>query len=118
MENDDVFIYDGHSGLGAYLGLDVFPPVLKRPLELPRDKSQIFFFDGCSTFSYYNRDFFNLKASPEDPAGTKNLDILTTAIGAAFDIGARDDVALIVGLVDAKRPSWQKILRSIYEVKN
>ena len=116
MENDDLFIYDGHSGLGGYLNLERFEQSLGRKLKLPQNKSQIFFFNGCSTFSYYNHDYFRLKKTPEDPEGRKNLDIITTSIGASFDIGAGHDVVLIAGLTDGSRPRWQLLIDRMYRV--
>jgi hypothetical protein len=116
LENADIFIYDGHSGLGGYLYVERFLEVLGRPLQLNKDKSQIFYFNGCSTFAYYNTDYFKLKATPKDPEGRNFLDVITTSIGATFDIGARHDVAVIKHLVDGSRPSWQKIMDEVYKV--
>lgn len=116
LEHADVFIYDGHSGLGGYLNLQRFENTLGRKLVLPVDKNQIFYFNGCSTFAYYNAGYFGLKKTASDPEGRKNLDIITTSVGASFDIGARHDIELIVGLTDGSRPSWQVIMDRIYRV--
>lgn len=116
LEASDIFIYDGHSGLGGYLNIDRFKTELGRDIKLPVDKNQIFYFNGCSTFSYYNHDYFELKKTSQDPEGRTNLDLLTTSIGATFDIGARHDVELITGITLGKRPSWQTILDNIYRV--
>src|SRR5690606_19807601 len=112
----DVFIYDGHSGLGGYLYVDRFADDLNRPLKLDPNKHQIFYFNGCSTYAYYNGDYFDLKKTAEDPTGSKKLDIITTSIGALFSIGARHDVTLIKALVDGERPSWQEIMDATYRV--
>jgi hypothetical protein len=116
LETADVFIYDGHSGLGGYLEIDRFVQTLGRSLKLPVSKNQIFYFNGCSTFAYYNADYFALKKTAQDPDGRTNLDVITTSIGATFDIGARHDVALIGGLFGGKKPSWQNIMDQIYKV--
>jgi hypothetical protein len=116
LELSDIFVYDGHSGLGGYLSVERFETALGRPLNLPVDKNQIFYFNGCSTFSYYNGEFFNLKKTTQDPEGRANLDVLTTSIGATFDIGARHDVELIESITLGKRPSWQTILDRIYQI--
>jgi hypothetical protein len=116
LETADIFIYDGHSGLGGYLSIERFQTALGRNLKLPVDKNQIFYFNGCSTFSYYNGDFFDLKKTTQDPEGRINLDVLTTSIGATFDIGARHDIELITSITLGKRPSWQSILDNIYRV--
>lgn len=110
MKTADIFLYDGHSGLGGYLSPARLAEDTGRPLELPRNKYQIFVFQGCSTYAYYNSAFFSLKRSSQDPKGTKNLDIMTTGIGAAFDVGALVDVAFLKSVTMGERPSWQTIM--------
>ena len=116
LETADIFIYDGHSGLGSYMNLSRFEKHLGRPLKLPLNKSQIFYFNGCSTFPYYNEVYFALKRTTDDPVGSRHLDIITTSVGATFDVGARHDSAFLGGLLLGKYPTWQKILDEIYEV--
>lgn len=116
LETADIFIYDGHSGLGSYLNLPRFEKHLGRSLKLPLNKSQIFYFNGCSTFPYYNTDYFALKRTSEDPAGSRFLDIITTSVGATFDVGARHDAAFLGGILLGTKPTWQKIMDEIYEV--
>ena len=114
MRRSDIFLYDGHSGLGGYLSPDRLAEDTGRPLALPRDKYQIFVFQGCSTYAYYNSAFFNLKKSANDPKGTKNLDIITTGIGAAFDVGAKVDVAFLASVTAGQKPSWQTIIDRVH----
>jgi len=114
MQTSDIFLYDGHSGLGGYLSPERLAEDIGRPLELPKNKYQIFVFQGCSTYAYYNTAFFNLKRSGSDPKGTKNLDIITTGIGAAFDVGAKVDVAFLTSVTTGQRPSWQTIIDRIH----
>ncbi len=116
METGDVFIYDGHSGLGGYLDIGRFSRDIGRSLKLPVDKQQVFYFNGCSTYSYYNADYFTLKATAQDPAGTRKLDIVTTSIGADFAVGARQDLVLLRDLTQNARPSWQTILTDMYNI--
>lgn len=110
MRTSDIFLYDGHSGLGGYLDPERLVADSGQSLALPRDKYQIFVFQGCSTYAYYNSAFFSLKRSGQDPKGTKNLDIMTTGIGAAFDVGAAVDVAFLRSVTMGERPSWQTIM--------
>ena len=113
MKTADIFLYDGHSGLGGYLS----PERLAEeggPVTLPRNKYQIFVFQGCSTYAYYNSAYFRLKRSGSDPKGTKNLDIITTGIGAAFDVGAAVDVAFLTSVTMGARPSWQTIIDRVH----
>lgn len=116
LESGDIFIYDGHSGLGSYLNLPRFEQHLGRRLKLPLEKSQIFYFNGCSTFPYYNADYFGLKKTPQDPVGSRNLDIITTSVGATFDVGAGHDNAFLTGVLTGNFPTWQKIMDDIYAV--
>ncbi len=114
MKTADIFLYDGHSGLGGYLSPERLADDTGTPLALPQNKYQIFVFQGCSTYAYYNTAFFNLKRSGTDPKGTKNLDIITTGIGAAFDVGAKVDVAFLTSVAAGARPSWQTILDRVH----
>lgn len=74
----DVIIYSGHSGIGA---LGVSSAVTLKSLKLrevgalPEDKYQIFFFNGCSSYSGYNQTFFAAK-----PSTLYNLNIFTTGV--------------------------------------
>jgi hypothetical protein len=113
LRESDVFIYDGHSGLGEYLAAS---ELFDEHTPPSADHYQIYYFNGCSTFSYYNADYFALKSTARDPRGTERLDILTTATPAAFEVGPGSDVFLILGLVGGKRPSWQEIIDTIHAV--
>lgn len=113
MKNSDIFLYDGHSGLGGYLSPERLEADSGQTLSLPKSKYQIFVFQGCSTYAYYNSAYFALKKTSSDPKGSKNLDIITTGIGAAFDVGAKVDVSFIKSVATGQRPSWQTILDNI-----
>ena len=110
LKTADIFFYDGHSGLGGYLNPERLADDTGGPLILPKNKYQIFVFQGCSTYAYYNTAFFKLKRSDSDPRGTKNLDIVTTGIGAKFAVGAKVDVAFLTSVTMGAKPSWQTIL--------
>jgi hypothetical protein len=114
MREADVFIYNGHSGLGGHMSIDRL--FKGKHFTLPEDKYQIFVFNGCSTFSYYNSSYFNLKATAADPKGIANLDIVTAGIGAPFDTGPGIDTWLIRDLVGGGRPSWQAIMDRAYNL--
>lgn len=114
MKTADIFLYDGHSGLGGYLSPDRLAADTGRPVELPKNKYQIFFFHGCSTYAYYNSAFFKMKRSGSDPGGTRNLDIITTGIGADFAVGAKVDVAFLTSVATGQKPSWQTIIDRVH----
>lgn len=115
LENADLFIYTGHSGLGGYLPVDRFDQSSGGPLKLSPTKSQIFFFNGCTTYSYYNLEYFKAKNPRNGKAARRNLDIVTSAIGASFGLGPNYDVILIKSLTNNRRPSWQTIMNNMYE---
>jgi hypothetical protein len=117
MKTADVFLYDGHSGLGGYLSPERLNEDSGQQLALPQKKYQIFVFQGCSTYAYYNTAFFNLKKSAADPKGTKNLDIITTGIGAAFEVGAKVDAAFLTSVTMGQRPSWQEVMNRVHQAE-
>ncbi|MCX5790854.1 MAG: hypothetical protein NTY45_01355, partial [Elusimicrobia bacterium] len=114
MKNSDIFLYDGHSGLGGYLSPERLTEDSGETLALPQKKYQIFVFQGCSTYAYYNTAFFKLKRSTSDPKGTKYLDIFTTGIGAAFEVGANVDVTFLTSVTMGQKPSWQTIMDKVH----
>ena len=123
MRKSDVFIYNGHSGLGGFLSLERFHDEISRRFQLPKDKYQIYFFNGCSSYSYYNKEFIDMKRSAAeieaDPENLKDkskyLDIVTNGIEASFGLGISSDMALIRAVIDGKRPSWQDIVQEMYD---
>lgn len=123
MRKSDVFIYNGHSGLGGFLSLERFHDEISRRFQIPKDKYQIFFFNGCSSYSYYNKEFIDMKRSPADRAAdpenlkdkSKYLDIVTNGIESSFALGINSDLALIRAVVQGKRPSWQDIIQEMYD---
>ncbi|MBI4656431.1 MAG: hypothetical protein HY746_06780 [Elusimicrobia bacterium] len=113
MKTSDIFLYDGHSGLGGHLHPDRLAYDTGEQLTLPKNKYQIFYFNGCSTYAYYNSAYFQMKRTSSDPGGTKNLDIITTGIGASFSTGSKVDVTFLATIATGQRPSWQTILDRI-----
>lgn len=84
LENSSVMIYDGHSGLGGHLDLPSIEQTENFKIKLNTKKYQIYFFNSCSSYSYYNSMFFDQKRTSTDPKGTKNLDILTNGLLTYF----------------------------------
>jgi len=118
LENSDIFLYNGHSGLGSYLDpKKLAEAVGKETLSLPTRKYQILYFNGCSTYAYYNVPFFELKRTPDDPNGTKKLDIITTGIASMFLTGAEVDVSFLTSIATDQRPSWQTIINRIHKAE-
>jgi hypothetical protein len=108
LETSDVFIYAGHSGLGDTLNINLF-----KNISMPLDKSQILFFNGCSTYGYYNDSFFGLKSTPADPDGAKNLDIITTGLESFSNVSAENGVSFLTDFLNDEQPTWQTIMKNI-----
>lgn len=91
LENASIMIYGGHSGLGGHLALESIEDNLtnanggtKVSIRPNKSRYQIYFFDSCSSYSYYNKDYFGRKATDRDTKGTKNLDIFTNGLATLF----------------------------------
>lgn len=88
MMNSSIMIYAGHSGLGEYLNLDMISraAVAGKPLAVAANtqRYQIYFFNSCSSYPYYNAQYFGLKKTAQDPRGTRNLDIITNGLSTLF----------------------------------
>lgn len=86
IETSSVLIYAGHSGLGGHLKLRILEQAYGFRIEPPRDQYQIYFMNGCTTYSYYNEMFFDRKATSADPEGTKNLEVVTNGLDTYFTV--------------------------------
>ncbi len=102
LEEADILIYDGHSGLGGNLHLDNLPPV-----DFVKNKYQLFFFNGCSSYPYFNGMFFNAKG------GSKYLDIVTSGLPTYSDTAGPNMTSFIDGFVRGKTWSYQTIMREL-----
>jgi hypothetical protein len=83
MIESDVMVYAGHSAEGYYFDPGRIFDETGR--EFIPKKYQIIFMDSCTSWSYFNKNYFDFKSTPRsDPKGTKYLDFVTNAIGAPF----------------------------------
>lgn len=117
IENSSVMIYDGHSGLGEYLDLETMEQEEGFELQPNPARYQIYYFNSCSSYPYYNTMFFNRKMTDTDPKGTKNLDILTNGLSTYF-YDLHDTNLAFIRAIDAwakgkARISYQKIAQEI-----
>ncbi len=78
-------IYNGHSGLGGNLNLDYFDQIYQNA-QPAIDQYQIYYFNSCSSYPYYNEMYFRRKSTEKDPFGTKNLDIITNGLSTYFSV--------------------------------
>lgn len=72
IKRGDVFLYNGHS----YIGAGPLDPNRFTKADFP-SSYQILFIDGCVSYNYYEKDYVPLKEG-----GTKNLDLVTNGLEA------------------------------------
>ncbi|MBY0517835.1 MAG: hypothetical protein K2P81_13070 [Bacteriovoracaceae bacterium] len=101
-ENADIIAYDGHSGLGGNLDLNSLPTVnFKR-------NYQIIFFNGCSSYPYYNQNYFAAK-----PGGSKNLDIITAGLPTLTSTSEDNMMAFLTPFLKGYLSSWQTLMNRL-----
>jgi len=109
IENANVYIYAGHSGLGENLDVEKIERRNNFQIQFNPNKYQIFFFNGCSSYPYYNSSYFAKKS------GSRNLDILTNGLATFFSAINPSTYALIQAIdiyaSTGKRQSYQEIIK-------
>lgn len=103
LKDADVVLYDGHSGLGANLDIKGIDPRFR----FDKDKYQIMFFNGCSTYPYFNGMYIEKKG------GTKSLEVITTGLPTLSNTSAPNMLAVMNALVDGKFRTYQTIMRAL-----
>lgn len=115
LNSTSVIIYAGHSGLGEYLSLNNLSHYGQFVISMPKDKYQILFFNSCSSYPYYNTEYFNLKRSNLDPKGTRNLDIITNGLSTLFLAIPNSSLSLIRGVdtwaTSGRKMSYQDLMK-------
>lgn len=104
----DLIAYNGHAGLGSNVR------ALVRKGNFRAGKYQIIFMNGCDTFAYVDGALAEARAAlnPEDPTGTKFMEIITNARPSYFASNASNDLALIRGLLSYAEPrTYQRMFR-------
>jgi hypothetical protein len=102
VRESDIFIYNGHS----YIGTGPLDPAKFRDTRFP-ESYQLYFFDSCVSYNYYNEDFFTLK-----PGGSRNLDLIVNGLEAPEYKSGEAEGAFMVKLLDGSMPSYQTLLRA------
>lgn len=108
--NADFLSYNGHSGLGANIR------ALTRKGRWQAGQYTLAFINGCDTYAYVDSSLANARAmlNPDDPKGTKHLDIATNAMPSFFVSNANNNVMFIRSLMNIAEPlSYEKIFRLI-----
>jgi len=102
VKRGDVVIYNGHS----YIGYGPLDPDNFRSSSFTGGY-QLFWFDSCVSYNYYEKDFFVLKEG-----GSKNLDIITNGLEAPeYQSGAAEG-EFVKKLLDGSMPSYQALLEA------
>lgn len=117
LANSSVMIYDGHSGLGAHLDLAAIEEEEGFKLQPSKNQYQIYFFNSCSSYTYYNTMYFGRKKTAQDPKGTKNLDIMTNGLATYFSVMGETNMAVVKAIdawaSDKGATSYQNLARQI-----
>jgi hypothetical protein len=106
----DLIAYNGHAGLGQNVR------ALARKGTFRAGKYQIVFMNGCDTFAYVDGALAETRArlNPDDPTGTRYLDMITNARPSYFVSNTAADMALINGLLAYADPrTYQQMFRNI-----
>jgi hypothetical protein len=103
----DVIVYNGHAGLGANVA------ALADMGEFHPAKYLLMFINGCDTFAYLNHELTRRRAlvNPEDPHGTRYMDVMTNAMPAYFHMLPSGTMAVLKALM---QPSAPKTFEQIF----
>ncbi|MEO7329509.1 MAG: hypothetical protein ABI193_13075 [Minicystis sp.] len=110
----DLVIYDGHAGLGVNV-----KALTGKAKFFPR-KYQLFFMNGCDTFAYEDDSLAKARAllNPEDPSGSKYLDVITNAMPAYFSSMPDASLAVVNAFIDQAQPrTYEAIFKGIDEAQ-
>ncbi|MBE7450670.1 MAG: hypothetical protein HS111_17765 [Kofleriaceae bacterium] len=106
----DLIVYNGHAGLGANVR------ALARAGKWVPGQYMIMFENGCDTYAYVDGALAQAHAeiNPDDPDGTKYVDIVTNAMPAYFSSMPNATMALFRGLAayDAPR-TYEQIFAGV-----
>ncbi len=95
LKNSSIMMYDGHSGLGGHLDLGSLEESYGVKFQPNKSRYQIYFFNSCTSYTYYNTMYFGRKKSATDKKGTKNLDIMTNGLATYFSVMHDTNLAVV-----------------------
>lgn len=107
VENADVIIYGGHSGLGGNLDI----PSLESKagtFKFNSKKRQIFYFDSCASYAYYLTQFSGEKTKSK-------IDILTNGLSSYFETSQAVLEGLLENILSETKEdvSWMQIMKDM-----
>jgi hypothetical protein len=106
----DLIAYNGHSGLGANIR------ALARKGKWVAGQYVVVFMNGCDTYAYVDSALSDAHAAvnPDDPQGTRYVDVVTNAMPSFFGNMANATLALVRGLLDHQAPkTYEQIFAGI-----
>ena len=106
----DFIVYNGHAGLGANIRK------LARKGKWVEGQYAIVFMNGCDTYAYVDSALADAHAqvNPDDPEGTKTMDIVANAMPSFFRSMSGATLALVTHLMDWKNPrTYEQIFTKI-----
>ena len=107
VRDADVIVYAGHSGLGDNLDI---PALEKRAggFEFARGKRQVFFFDSCSSYSYFLNPFRAAKSKTR-------IDVVTNGVASFFETGEQVLASFLGPLINPEvtQLRWDQFLTQI-----
>lgn len=102
----DVVIYSGHAGLGAN------SDKLINLAKFQKNKYQIYFIDGCDTFSYVGKKLFSkVSAINNGKKGTLFLDVITNAMPSYFTSSATNNINVIDSMIGSTDTYYELLLK-------
>jgi hypothetical protein len=114
-DHEAYFGWLGHSRVGSGFDAIRFSQMLK---DFPTLYSltadyQLIYWGGCNSYSYYTEPFFKLKSglSPDDPNGTRSLDIIANGLPSFFSLNAANAMLHVRALL-----SWQETPKSYQDL--
>ncbi|MBX3228527.1 MAG: hypothetical protein KIT84_07735 [Labilithrix sp.] len=101
LKHGDVVVYNGHS----YIGEGPLDPANYTKDSFSKGY-QMFWFDSCVSYNYYEKDFFLLKEG-----GSKNLDLITNGLEAPEWMSGEAEGKFIAKLIGGTNPSYGALLQ-------
>lgn len=109
-KNADLIVYNGHAGLGSNIR------ALARKGDWQAGQYAMVFMNGCDTYAYVDSALFDAHAdvNPDDPEGTKYVDLITNALPSFFANMSDATMALVNGMLAYDNPlTYEQIFKDI-----
>jgi len=106
----DLIVYNGHAGLGANIR------ALAQKGKWAPGKYAIVFENGCDSYAYVDSALWEAHAAvnPDDPTGTKYLDVVANAMPAYFRSMTDSTIAFVDGLMSYQTPmTYEQIFKQV-----